>query len=92
MAPTILRSLHGTGLNVDHVTLATPRSTSDHMAPAIHRSLTGDVDKVASAMCRSTSDNMAPAILRSLPGNFIGHFMTGPFTGPRSLTGPVRAT
>ncbi|KAH3867045.1 hypothetical protein DPMN_030170 [Dreissena polymorpha] len=81
MAPTILRSLHGTGRGVDHVALATPRSTSNHMAPAIRWSLPGDVDRVASAMRRSTSDHMAPAILRSLPGNVTGHLMTGPFSG-----------
>ncbi|KAH3715200.1 hypothetical protein DPMN_057906 [Dreissena polymorpha] len=89
MAPTVLRSLHGTVQGVDHVALSTPRSASDHMAPAIHRSLPRDFDQVASAMRRSTSDHMASAILRSLPGNVTGHFMTGPFNGPWSLTGPV---
>ncbi|KAH3891280.1 hypothetical protein DPMN_015373 [Dreissena polymorpha] len=47
IAPTILRSLHGTGQPVDHVVLATPRSTSDYMTPAIRRFLAGDVDQLA---------------------------------------------
>ncbi|KAH3855613.1 hypothetical protein DPMN_098183 [Dreissena polymorpha] len=93
MASVILRSFHGTGQDVDHVALAIRRSTSDLIAPAIRRSFPGDVDHMASAMRRSTSNHMAPAILRSLPGNVTGHFMTGPFTGHRSLTarGPVRS-
>ncbi|KAH3791287.1 hypothetical protein DPMN_144770 [Dreissena polymorpha] len=59
------------------------------MHPAILRSLPGDVDQMASAMPRLTSDNMAPAILRSFTGNVTGHFMTGPGSDHRSMTGPV---
>ncbi|KAH3715628.1 hypothetical protein DPMN_058340 [Dreissena polymorpha] len=91
MAPAILRSLHlhGTEHDVDQVASAIRRSTEDHMAPAIHRSMLSDVNHVAYAMRRSTSDHMASAIIRSLPVDVTGHVMTGPFTGHWSLTGPV---
>ncbi|KAH3867046.1 hypothetical protein DPMN_030171 [Dreissena polymorpha] len=82
----------GTGQDVDHVASSMRQSTSDHMAPAIRRSMLSGVDLVALAMRRSTSDHMASAILRSLPGYVTGHVMTGPFNGHQSLvTGPVRA-
>ncbi|KAH3808174.1 hypothetical protein DPMN_136525 [Dreissena polymorpha] len=61
-----------TGQDVDHMAPAMRRSTSDHMASAILRSLHGtgqDVDHEALALCRSTSDHMAIAIHRSFPGD-----------------------
>ncbi|KAH3786400.1 hypothetical protein DPMN_164507 [Dreissena polymorpha] len=58
--------------DIDHVASAMRRSTSDHMALAILRSLPGTrqyFDHVAPAIRRSTSNHVTPAIRLSLPGD-----------------------